>query len=222
MSIAQNLLQIKSQLPTNVTLVAVSKTKPVLDLMEAYKAGQRIFGENKIQEMTEKWEQMPKDIQWHMIGHVQTNKVKFMAEYVSLIHGVDSLKLLQEINKQALKHNRIIDCLLQMYIANEETKFGLDEKELNELLSSVEFKELQNIRIVGLMGMATFTDDQNQIKEEFQHLKEIFRKINSLPIIHYPLSIISMGMSGDYKLAMECGSTMVRIGSSIFGNRNNN
>jgi len=174
MSIAQNLLQIKSQLPTNVTLVAVSKTKPVPDLMEAYKAGQRIFGENKIQEMTEKWEQMPKDIQWHMIGHVQTNKVKFMAEYVSLIHGVDSLKLLQEINKQALKHNRIIDCLLQMYIANEETKFGLDEKELNELLSSVEFKELQNIRIVGLMGMATFTDDQNQIKEEFQHLKEIF------------------------------------------------
>jgi len=222
MSIAQNLLQIKSQLPTNVTLVAVSKTKPVLDLMEAYKAGQRIFGENKIQEMTEKWEQMPKDIQWHMIGHVQTNKVKFMAEYVSLIHGVDSLKLLQEINKQALKHNRIIDCLLQMYIANEETKFGLDEKELNELLSSVEFKELQNIRIVGLMGMATFTDDQNQIKEEFQHLKEIFGKINSLSIIHYPLSIISMGMSGDYKLAMECGSTMVRIGSSIFGNRNHN
>jgi pyridoxal phosphate enzyme (YggS family) len=222
MSIAQNLLQIKSQLPENVTLVAVSKTKPVADLMEAYNAGQRIFGENKIQEMTDKWEQMPKDIQWHMIGHVQTNKVKFMAEYVSLIHGVDSLKLLQEINKQALKHHRVIDCLLQMYIADEETKFGLDEKELNELLSSEEFQQLKNIRIVGLMGMATFTDNQNQIQKEFQHLKEIFDKINSLSIINYPLSIISMGMSGDYKLAMECGSTMVRIGSSIFGNRNYN
>ena len=222
MSIAQNLLQIKSQLPNHVTLVAVSKTKPVADLMEAYNAGQRIFGENKIQEMTEKWEQMPKDIQWHMIGHVQTNKVKFMAEYVSLIHGVDSLKLLQEINKQALKHHRIIDCLLQIYIADEETKFGLDETELEELLSSNEFKELQNIRIVGLMGMATFTDNQNQIKEEFQHLKQIFDNINSLSIINYPLSIISMGMSGDYKLAMDCGSTMVRIGSSIFGNRNYN
>ncbi len=220
MSIAQNLLQIKSQLPNHVTLVAVSKTKPVADLMEAYNAGQRIFGENKIQEMTDKWEQMPKDIQWHMIGHVQTNKVKFMAEYVSLIHGVDSLKLLQEINKQALKHHRVIDCLLQIYIADEETKFGLDEKELVELLSSNEFKELQNIRIVGLMGMATFTDNQNQIKEEFQHLKQIFENINLLSIIHYPLSIISMGMSGDYKLAIECGSTMVRIGSSIFGNRN--
>ena len=222
MSIAQNLLQIKSQLPNHVTLVAVSKTKPVADLMEVYNAGQRIFGENKIQEMTEKWEQMPKDIQWHMIGHVQTNKVKFMAEYVSLIHGVDSLKLLQEINKQALKHNRVIDCLLQIYIADEETKFGLDEKELEELLTSNEFKELQNIRIVGLMGMATFTNNQNQIKEEFQHLKQIFDNINSLSIINYPLSIISMGMSGDYKLAMDCGSTMVRIGSSIFGNRNYN
>ena len=222
MSIAQNLLHIKSQLPNHVTLVAVSKTKPVADLMEAYNAGQRIFGENKIQEMTEKWEQMPKDIQWHMIGHVQTNKVKFMAEYVSLIHGVDSLKLLQEINKQALKHHRAIDCLLQIYIADEETKFGLDEKELNELLSSEEFQQLKNIRIVGLMGMATFTDNQNQIKKEFQHLKEIFDKINSLSIINYPLSIISMGLSGDYKLAMECGSTMVRIGSSIFGNRNYN
>ena len=167
MSIAQNLLQIKSQLPISVTLVAVSKTKPVSDLMEAYTAGQRIFGENKIQEMTDKWEQMPKDIQWHMIGHVQTNKVKYMAEYVTLIHGVDSLKLLQEINKQAQKYNRVIDCLLQMYIANEETKFGLNESELLELIGSNEFKELKNIRIVGLMGMASFTNDQNQIKAEF-------------------------------------------------------
>ena len=218
MSIAQNLLQIKSQLPAHVTLVAVSKTKPVSDLMEAYKSGQRIFGENKIQEMTDKWEQMPKDIEWHMIGHVQTNKVKYMAEYVSLIHGVDSLKLLQEINKQALKHNRKIDCLLQIYIADEETKFGLDEKELLELVNSKEFRELQNIQIVGLMGMATFTENQNQIKAEFQHLKTIFDTINNQE--NLKLETLSMGMSGDYELAIECGSTMVRIGSSIFGNRN--
>ena len=219
MSIKDNLLRIKSQLPENVTLVAVSKTKPFSDLMEAYNAGQRVFGENKIQEMTEKWEQMPKDIQWHMIGHVQTNKVKYMAEYVSLIHGVDSLKLLQEINKQAAKHNRIIDCLLQMYIAEEETKFGLDEKELEDILQFVQNDKLQNIKVVGLMGMATFTDNQTQIKKEFLNLKSTFDKINSLSIVNYQLSIISMGMSGDYNLAIECGSTMVRIGSSIFGNR---
>ena len=219
MSIKDNLLQIKSQLPENVTLVAVSKTKPVSDLIEAYNAGQRVFGENKIQEMTEKWEQMPKDIQWHMIGHVQTNKVKYMAEYVSLIHGVDSLKLLQEINKQAAKHNRVIDCLLQMYIAEEETKFGLDEKELEDIFHFVQNDKLQNIKVVGLMGMATFTDNQTQIKKEFLNLKSTFDKINSLSIVNYQLSIISMGMSGDYNLAIECGSTMVRIGSSIFGNR---
>ena len=219
MSIKDNLLQLKSQLPENVTLVAVSKTKPVSNLMEAYNAGQRIFGENKIQEMTEKWEQMPKDIQWHMIGHVQTNKVKYMGEYVSLIHGVDSLKLLQEINKQAAKHNRVIDCLLQMYIAEEETKFGLDEKELEDILHFVQNDKLQNIKVVGLMGMATFTDNQTQIKKEFLNLKSTFDKINSLSIVNYQLSIISMGMSGDYNLAIECGSTMVRIGSSIFGNR---
>src|SRR6188474_620360 len=174
MSIAQNLNSIKSSLPENVTLVAVSKTKPVADLMEAYDAGQRIFGENKIQEMAEKWEAMPKDIQWHMIGHVQTNKVKFMAPFVNLIHGVDSLKLLHEINRQAQKNNRIIDCLLQIYIAEEETKFGLDEEELSALLASLTFNEMKNIRIVGLMGMATFTDNQNQIKKEFSHLKSIF------------------------------------------------
>ena len=219
MSIKDNLLRIKSQLPENVTLVAVSKTKPFSDLMEAYNAGQRVFGENKIQEMTEKWEQMPKDIQWHMIGHVQTNKVKYMAEYVSLIHGVDSLKLLQEINKQAAKHNRVIDCLLQMYIAEEETKFGLDEKELDEILQFVQNDKLQNIKVVGLMGMATFTDNQSQLKKEFLNLKSTFDKINSLSIVNYQLSIISMGMSGDYNLAIECGSTMVRIGSSIFGGR---
>jgi hypothetical protein len=220
MSIAQNLLQIKSQLPISVTLVAVSKTKPVSDLMEAYTAGQRIFGENKIQEMTEKWEQMPKDIQWHMIGHVQSNKVKYMAEYVSLIHGVDSLKLLQEINKQAQKYNRVIDCLLQMYIANEETKFGLNESELLELIGSNEFKELKNIRIVGLMGMASFTNDQNQIKAEFKNLKAVFENINQNEITSLKLDTLSMGMSGDYELAISCGSNMVRIGSNIFGTRN--
>lgn len=216
MSIKDNLLRIKSQLPENVTLVAVSKTKPISDLMEAYNAGQRIFGENKVQEMTEKWEQMPKDIQWHMIGHVQTNKVKYMAEYVSLIHGVDSLKLLQEINRQSAKYNRVIDCLLQVYIAEEESKFGLDEKELEEILKSNEFKSLQNIKVIGLMGMATFTDNQAQIKKEFLNLKSIFDKLNTE---HYKLNTLSMGMSGDYKLAIECGSTMVRIGSGIFGRR---
>ncbi len=219
MSIADNLLEIKSNLPENVTLVAVSKTKPVADLMEAYNASQRIFGENKIQEMTEKWETMPKDIEWHMIGHVQTNKVKFMAEYVSLIHGVDSQKLLEEINKQAKKHNRIIDCLLQIHIAEEETKFGLNEDELNELLISNEFKTLQNIKIVGLMGMATFTENQNQIKKEFLHLKSLFDKSSELKTENFQLKTLSMGMSGDYKLAIDCGSTMVRIGSSIFGGR---
>ncbi len=219
MSIQTNLLNIKATLPKQVTLVAVSKTKPVSDLMEAYEAGQRIFGENKIQEMTEKWEQMPKDIQWHMIGHVQTNKVKFMAPFVSLIHGVDSLKLLQEINKQAKKNNRTIDCLLQIYIAEEETKFGLDEEELTSLLSSNEFQELKNIQIVGLMGMATFTANKDQIKKEFLHLKSIFDTNKNLKSEICNLNTLSMGMSGDYQLAIECGSTMVRIGSSIFGGR---
>ena len=222
MSIKNNLLAIKSQLPEKVTLVAVSKTKPVEDLMEAYNAGQRIFGENKIQEMTDKWQTMPKDIQWHMIGHVQSNKVKFMAEYVSLIHGVDSLKLLEEINKQAKKHNRVIDCLLQMHIAEEETKFGLNEWELNEIIDFIqnEINDIKNINIVGLMGMATFTDNQNQIQKEFQNLKAIFDKISEQPTTYnLQPTTLSMGMSGDYKLAIDCGSTMIRIGSSIFGGR---
>ena len=220
MSIAQNLLQIKSQIPSTLTLVAVSKTKPISDLMQAYDAGQRIFGENKIQEMTEKWEAMPKDIVWHMIGHVQTNKVKFMAEYVNLIHGVDSLKLLEEINKQAKKHNRIIDCLLQMHIAEEETKFGLNKQELHEILNSESLKNLENIQIIGLMGMATFTDDQKQIKKEFQNLKTIFNQLIEQPTTHnLQPTTLSIGMSGDYQLAIDCGSTMVRIGSSIFGGR---
>ncbi|MEY4011093.1 MAG: hypothetical protein RIT22_217 [Bacteroidota bacterium] len=221
MSIQNNLRSIQATLPENVTLVAVSKTKPVSDLIEAYEAGQRIFGENKIQEMTDKWETMPKDIQWHMIGHVQTNKVKYMAPFVSLIHGVDSLKLLQEINKQAQKNNRVIDCLLQVYIAEEESKFGLDEEELSEVLKQVQHDigEFNYIRIVGLMGMATFTDNQTQIKKEFSRLKTIFDQFANLNTKNCQLNTLSMGMSGDYKLAIECGSTMVRIGSSIFGGR---
>jgi pyridoxal phosphate enzyme (YggS family) len=218
--IQQNLNKIKSQLPSNVTLVAVSKTKPVEDLMEAYNAGQRIFGENKIQEMTEKWQQMPKDIEWHMIGHVQSNKVKYMIPYVKLIHGVDSLKLLKEINRQAVRWRKNINCLLQIHIAEEETKFGLNENELIELLNSDEFKEMTNIKVIGLMGMATFTDNQGQIKKEFQNLKNIFDKLQQLETLNLKLETLSMGMSGDYQLAIDCGSTMVRIGSSIFGTRN--
>jgi pyridoxal phosphate enzyme (YggS family) len=219
MSIAENLLSIKNNLPEHVALVAVSKTKPISDLMEAYDAGQRIFGENKIQEMEGKWEQMPKDIKWHMIGHVQTNKVKFMAPFVNLIHGVDSFKLLKEINKQALKNDRIIDCLLQMHIAEEETKFGLDEEELNYIMALSEFQEMKNIRITGLMGMATFTDKQDQVKKEFSQLKSIFDKLKLQKTENCQLDTLSMGMSGDYQLAIECGSTMIRIGSSIFGRR---
>ncbi|WP_188050460.1 YggS family pyridoxal phosphate-dependent enzyme [Flavobacterium sp. GP15] len=220
MAIAENLVSIKSTLPKQVTLVAVSKTKPVSDLMQAYEAGQRIFGENKIQEMAEKYQEMPKDILWHMIGHVQTNKVKFMAPFVHLIHGVDSLKLLQEIDKQAKKNNRIIDCLLQIHIAEEETKFGLNQEELIALVSSSLFEEMKNIQIIGVMGMATFTDDKAQVKKEFSHLKNIFENLQRMNPKNSQLNTISMGMSGDYQMAIDCGSTMVRIGSSIFGGRN--
>ena len=219
MSISSNLNNIKSQLPEQVTLVAVSKTKPISDLMEAYQAGQRIFGENKIQEMVEKHEQMPKDIQWHMIGHVQRNKVKYMASFVSLIHGVENFKTLKEINKQAKKHNRIIDCLLQIKIASEDSKFGMSASDASEILQSNEFSELKNINVIGVMGMATFTENQEQIKKEFIQLKSSFIHLKSL---HPELEIISMGMSGDYQLAIACGSTMVRVGSSIFGERNYN
>lgn len=216
MSIKDNLYTIKKTIPESVTLVAVSKTKPNSDLIEAYEAGQRIFGENKVQEMTQKWEDLPKDIQWQMIGHVQRNKVKYMAEYVDLVHGVDSFKLLKEINKQAQKYNRVIPCLLQIHIAKEDTKFGLDEKELFDILQSTSFTSLQNITITGLMGMATFTDNQAQVRGEFQFLKNLFDKAQKiLPSIQ----ILSMGMSGDYQIAIEEGSTMVRIGSSIFGSR---
>lgn len=216
MPIAENLIKIKNSLPEDVTLVAVSKTKPVAEIMEAYNAGQRIFGENKIQEMTQKWNALPKDIKWHMIGHVQRNKVKYMAPYVSLVHGVDSFKLLKEINKQAKNVNRKIDCLLQVHIAEEETKFGLDQSELNEIITSKNLGELLNVRVLGLMGMATFTEDNNQIRKEFRYLKSLFNKSkNIIPEV----SILSMGMSGDYKIAVEEGSNMVRIGSSIFGKR---
>lgn len=220
MLIKNNLHTIKSSLPPHVTLVAVSKTKPVADLMEAHNAGQRIFGENKIQEMAAKYEEMPKDVEWHMIGHVQTNKVKYMAPFVSLVHGVDSLKLLKEINKQAAKYDRVINCLLQMHIAEEETKFGMDEQELNELLASDDFRQMQNIKVTGLMGMATFTDDEAQIKKEFTHMKTVFDRLRNQPeTLNFKLATLSMGMSGDYQLAIDCGSTMVRIGSSIFGQR---
>ncbi|WP_034040172.1 YggS family pyridoxal phosphate-dependent enzyme [Wocania ichthyoenteri] len=225
MNIKENLNHIKSILPEHVTLVAVSKTKPVSDLMEAYNAGQRIFGENKIQEMAEKHEEMPKDIEWHMIGHVQRNKVKYMAEFVSLIHGVDNFKLLKEINKQAKKHNRTIDCLLQIKIASEDSKFGMSFDEASEIIQSKAFSELQHIKVTGVMGMATFTDDMNQVEKEFTVLKTYFDK---LKICHTERSqntefrITSMGMSGDYELAIDCGSNMIRVGSSIFGERNYN
>lgn len=215
--IKDNLQHIKSTLPDHVTLVAVSKTKPVSDLMEAYNAGQRVFGENKIQEMVDKYRQLPKDIQWHMIGHVQRNKVKYMAPFVSMIHGVDNFKLLKEINKQAQKHNRIIKCLLQIKIASEDSKFGMSTSEAASILSSEELYQLEHIKVVGLMGMATFTDNQEQLKDEFAVLKTSF---DELSLIHSNLETISMGMSGDYQLAIECGSTMVRVGSSIFGARN--
>ena len=213
MSIADQLVSIKSKLPETVTLVAVSKTKPNSDILAAYTAGQRVFGENKVQELVKKQEELPKDIQWHMIGHLQRNKVKFIAPFACLIQAVDNLKLLQEIDKRAAQNNRKIDCLLQVHIAKEDTKFGFGIHEIKEvLLATSSFK---NISIVGLMGMATFTDDNNQIKEEFKSLKTVFDSIKNDTI-----TILSMGMSGDYPLAIEQGSTMVRVGSAIFGHRN--
>lgn len=214
-------LQIKTELTANqVTLVAVSKTKPIEDILELYNLGQRDFGENYVQELVDKQAQLPKDIRWHFIGHLQSNKVKYIAPFVHLIHGVDSLKLLKEINKEATKNNRTIDVLLQVYIAQEETKFGLDENELNSLISQLADLLMQNTRICGLMGMASFSDDIEKVRGEFQYLKTLFNKYASLSTINYPLSTLSMGMSGDYKIAIEEGSTMVRIGSLLFGVRN--
>ena len=222
MGILQNLVNITSTLPDQVTLVAVTKTKPITDIMEAYNTGQRVFGENKIQEMVEKHEQLPKDIEWHMIGHVQRNKVKYMASFVSLIHGVDSFKLLKEINKQAQKHNRAIDCLFQIKIADEDSKFGMTQSEASNILQSEEFSELKHITIKGVMGMATFTNDKVQVKQEFDNLKTTFEDLKKLQTAHNKLQTVSMGMSDDYKLAIDCGSTMIRVGSSIFGARNYN
>jgi hypothetical protein len=217
MSISDNIKKYQGALPSNTTLVAVSKTKPVSSLLQAYNAGQRIFGENKIQEMTSKWEEMPKDIKWHMIGHVQTNKVKYMAPFVDLIHTVDSLKLLKEINKQAAKYHRVIKCLLQIKIAEEEHKFGLKQEDAMQLLDKDIQATLPHVSIVGLMGMASFTDNKTQIEKEFKTLSILHQKCVTQ---HPQLSVLSMGMSSDYTLALEHGSTMVRIGSSIFGARN--
>ncbi len=211
MSISENILKLKKELPKEVTLVAVSKTKPISDIEQAYNSGQLIFGENKVQELVEKYEKLSKEIQWQMIGHLQRNKVKFIAPFVRLIHGVDSEKLLKEIDKRAKQNNRTIDCLLQVHIATESTKFGFSEEEVLRIMKQKE--DFKNINIVGLMGMATFTENETQIKEEFSFLNEIYKKYEQM-------NILSMGMSGDYKIAIECGSTLVRIGSTIFGNRN--
>jgi hypothetical protein len=218
--IAEKIKEIESSLPENVTLVAVSKTKPVEDIQQAYNVGQRIFGENKVQEMTSKYEVLPKDIQWHLIGHLQTNKVKYIAPYVSLIHSIDSEKLLREVNKEAKKNNRIISCLLQFHIAEEETKFGFSFDEAKELIESEAFLNFQNIQIVGIMGMASFTENEQQIRNEFQTLHDYFQVLKSHYFKFNPdFKEISMGMSGDYKIAIEHGSTMIRVGSTIFGHR---
>jgi pyridoxal phosphate enzyme (YggS family) len=216
LSIAGRLTQVRSTLLPDVTLVAVSKTKPLDLLREAYAAGQRDFGENYVQELVDKHSQLPADIRWHFIGHLQSNKVKYIAGFVHLIHGVDSLKLLREINKQGQKNKRVIDCLLQLYIAKEESKFGWDEAECRQFFESGELAELRHIRIVGLMGMASNTEDESRIQKEFEGLHQFFKEVNER---YLPLSILSAGMSGDYVLAMNCGSNMVRIGSTIFGSR---
>lgn len=215
MSIVENLQQIQNELPENVMLVAVSKTKPVAQIQELHDAGQIEFGENKVQELVSKYEVLPKDIKWHLIGHLQKNKVKYIAEFVHLIHSVDNLDLLKEINKQASKFNRIIPCLLQIKIAEEDSKFGMEAKLAEQILSDYKTK-FPNVKIIGLMGMATFTEDENQIRNEFKYLKSIFDKLKTH---NAELKTLSMGMSGDYKIAVEEGSTMVRVGSSIFGER---
>ena len=217
MSVSNAIIKIKSELPSHVTLVAVSKTKPNELINQAYLAGQIDFGENYVQELVDKHQELPKDIRWHFIGHLQTNKVKLIAPFVNLIHGVDSLKLLEEINKQAQKNNRIINCLLQIYIAQEDSKFGLSFDECKELLQSNSYLNLKNICVVGFMAMASNTDNNEQIKKEFLSLKKFHE---SMVTIQLPLNILSFGMSRDYQLAIECGSNMIRIGSSIFGERN--
>lgn len=220
MTIEQRISEVKRSIPNHVLLVAVSKTKPVETIKEAYDCGQRHFGENKVQEMVDKYHVLPKDIQWHLIGHLQTNKVKYIAPFVSLVHSIDSLKLLLEVDKQAKKQNRIINCLLQFHIAEEETKFGFSEAEAEELLNSNLFKTTTHVKIVGVMGMASFTEDQDQIRSEFIRLRDIFTRMKNKHFQNNPdFREISMGMSGDYQIAIEEESTMVRVGSSIFGER---
>lgn len=219
MSIAENLTSIKSSLPGTVKLIVVTKTHPVERLMEVYETGHKIFGENKVQEMVDKYETLPKDIEWHLIGHLQSNKVKYIAPFVSLIHSVDSLKLLQEINKQAEKNNRVIQVLLQIYIAKEETKFGLSFEEAEQLMASRELSGLKNIKIVGFMGMATNTENRSQILGEFQSLQAFYEKFRPFETSNIKLETLSMGMSSDFDLAIEAKSTMIRVGSSIFGAR---
>jgi pyridoxal phosphate enzyme (YggS family) len=221
MSIKSQLEQVKSSIPEDVCLVAVSKTKPDEDLIEAYEAGQRILGENKVQELVGKYERLPKDIEWHMIGHLQSNKVKYIAPFVRLIHAVDSQKLLKEINKEAKKNDRVIDCLVQLHIAEEEHKFGFSPKNIEEQIAEIRTKGWENIRIVGLMGMATFTDDMDQVRMEFRTLKQSFDRLKETAFAtDDAFKTVSMGMSGDYQIAIEEGSTMVRVGSTIFGARN--
>lgn len=215
MSIQENYNAVKKQLPLNVQLVAVSKTHPVSAIQEVYDLGQKVFGENKVQELTEKYPLLPKDIEWHLIGHLQTNKVKYIAEFIDTIQSVDSEKLIREINKEAEKHNRTIKVLLQVKIAEEESKFGLETEEAENLFQKYRNGEFPNIIITGLMGMATFTDDKNQIKKEFLNLKRLFDKLNELQ----PLETLSMGMSDDFPIAIECGANSVRVGSAIFGRR---
>jgi pyridoxal phosphate enzyme (YggS family) len=222
MAIRENLHKVKQSFTNpDCLLIAVSKTKPVEDLQEAYEVGIRDFGENKVQEMTDKQPLLPADIRWHMIGHLQRNKIKFIAPFVHLIHGVDSFKLLKAINKEGAKIGRVISCLLQVHIAEEESKFGFDAKELTELMASDELRDLDHVKVKGLMGMATFTEDEQVIREEFRGLKSLLDQLNDLPLPpNVELKELSMGMSGDYPIAQEEGSTMVRIGSAIFGNRN--
>jgi pyridoxal phosphate enzyme (YggS family) len=217
--IAESIQLIERELAGKARLIAVTKTKPVSMLQEAYDAGSRLFGENKVQEMAEKQPQLPADVNWHMIGHLQSNKVKYIAGFVTLIHSVDSLKLLQEINRQAAKHNRVIDCLLQIHIATEETKFGLSADEAEALLQSPELDQLSNIRIIGLMGLASNTDNQKQVRQEFRGLKQLFDKLATISRTMLHFEELSMGMSGDYSIAVEEGSTLVRVGSAIFGAR---
>ncbi len=220
MSIASNLLNILPTIPSGVKLVAVSKTNPAENILDAYNAGHHIFGESKVQELLPKYQQLPKDIEWHFIGHLQTNKVKYIAPFVNLIHSIDSLELLQEVNKQSIRCNRSINCLLQIHIAQEETKFGFNETELNNLFGSPAFMELKNVRIIGLMGMATLTDNESQIRNEFQHLAELFKRIKSSIMSNNKLfTELSMGMSSDYTIAIQEGSTIVRVGTKIFGDR---